>query len=221
MFINGLFSILTISLTKEVALTEYLPIISSFILAFSFMPMLNKVRKNRSVSGLSLLMMSFGVAQSIYFIAFNLFFERYYMVLPFVVTGMLSSLILYYFRYDAAAKQRKQLLYMLLFSVAPLLLASPYVDADSLLIALTYVGLVMSSIRVMPQTYKTLRSGDVSNLSARYFMLQLLAGCFGLTAELYMAAPSVSHILNFVMILLTNAAQLACIQYYRHRPAMA
>jgi len=31
----------------------------------------------------------------------------------------------------------------------------------------------------------------------------------------------VSHILTFVMILLTNAAQLGCIQYYKSRPAMA
>ena len=201
----------------------YLPILSVFILVFSFLPLLNKIIKNRSVSGVSLLMMTFGLAQSVYFISYNLYFARFYIALPFFATGLLSGLILYFFaRYNAAKRQKLQLLGMLSFSLLPfLLLLNPNLDTASVLNGLTYVGLIMSSVRVMPQTYKTLRSGDVSNLSARYFMLQLLAGCFGLTAELYMAAPSVSHILNFVMILLTNAAQLACIQYYRHRPAMA
>jgi len=73
----------------------------------------------------------------------------------------------------------------------------------------------------MPQTYKTLRSGDISNLSARYFSLQFIAGLCGLFAELAMATPSTSHILTFVMILLTNAAQLGCIQYYKMRPVAA
>ncbi|MBB1504824.1 PQ-loop repeat-containing protein [Pseudoalteromonas sp. SG41-1] len=147
-------------------MAHYLPILSSFILVFSFLPLLNKIRKNRSVSGLSLLMMAFGVAQSVYFITYNLYFERFYMVLPFV-------------------------------------------------------GLIMSSVRVMPQTYKTLRSGDISNLSSRYFSLQFIAGVCGLFAELAMAAPSTSHVLTFVMILLTNAAQLGCIQYYKMRPVAA
>ncbi|WP_350628855.1 PQ-loop domain-containing transporter, partial [Pseudoalteromonas sp. CAL260-MNA-CIBAN-0059] len=43
-------------------MAHYLPILSSFILVFSFLPLLNKIRKNRSVSGLSLLMMTFGLA---------------------------------------------------------------------------------------------------------------------------------------------------------------
>ena len=201
---------------------DYLPIVSSLILVFSFWPLINKVRRNRSVSGLSLLMMSFGVAQSSYFIAYNLFFDRLFMVLPFVVTGALSSLILYYFvRYDSDEKQRRQLTIMLLCSVLPFgMLLLPNTDAASLLNGLTYVGLVMSSIRVMPQTYKTIKSGDVSNLSARYFSLQFIAGLTGLSAELHMTQVSVAHILTFVMILLTNAAQLACIHYYR-RPALA
>ncbi|MEO2268910.1 PQ-loop domain-containing transporter [Pseudoalteromonas sp. YIC-656] len=203
-------------------MAELLPVLSCFILAFSFLPMLKKIRKNRSVSGLSLLMMSFGVAQSAYFISFNIFFERYYMVLPFMVTGMLSGLILYYFiRYDASESQRRQIISMLACSLLPFtLLFSDMFSVEQLLSGLTYVGLVMSSIRVMPQTYKTLRSGDVSNLSARYFMLQFVAGLCGLAAELAMATPSVSHVLTFVMILLTNAAQLGCIQYYRLRPVM-
>lgn len=201
---------------------DYLPIVSSLILVFSFWPLINKVRRNRSVSGLSLLMMSFGVAQSSYFIAYNLFFDRLFMVLPFVVTGALSALILYYFvRYNSDEKQRRQLAIMLLCSVLPFgLLLLPNTDAASLLNGLTYVGLVMSSVRVMPQTYKTIKSGDVSNLSARYFSLQFIAGLTGLSAELNMAQVSVAHVLTFVMILLTNAAQLACIHYYR-RPALA
>ncbi|TLX48960.1 hypothetical protein C1E24_00175 [Pseudoalteromonas phenolica] len=201
---------------------DYLPIVSSLILVFSFWPLINKVRRNRSVSGLSLMMMSFGVAQSSYFIAYNLFFDRLFMVLPFVVTGALSALILYYFvRYNSDEKQRRQLAIMLLCSVLPFgLLLLPNTDAASLLNGLTYVGLVMSSVRVMPQTYKTIKSGDVSNLSARYFSLQLIAGLTGLSAELHMAQVSVAHVLTFVMILLTNAAQLACIHYYR-RPALA
>lgn len=201
----------------------FLPLISSFILAFSFWPLLNKIRKNRSVSGVSLVMMSFGVAQSTYFIAYNLYFERFYMVLPFVVTGMLSALILYFFLlYDACQKQRRQLVVMLTASLLPfLLLFSEQYQASVVLNWLTYVGLVMSSIRVMPQTYKTLKSGDISNLSARYFCLQLVAGSCGLAAELIMIAPSTSHIMTFVMILLTNTAQLACIQYYKLRPAIA
>ncbi|MFY8274549.1 PQ-loop domain-containing transporter [Pseudoalteromonas sp. SSDWG2] len=204
-------------------MAEYLPLLAAFIVLFSFLPMLSKIRKNRSVAGLSLLMMSFGVAQSIYFIAFNLFFARYYMVLPFVVTGFFSSVILYYFlRYDANDAQRTQLFSILGCSFVPLaLFFSDLVSQADLLSGLTYIGLVMSSIRVMPQTYKTLKSGDVSNLSARYFMLQFVAGGCGLAAELSMATPSVSHILTFVMILLTNAAQLGCIQYYRLRPALA
>ncbi|NMM40609.1 PQ-loop repeat-containing protein [Pseudoalteromonas arctica] len=204
-------------------MAHYLPILSSFILVFSFLPLLNKIRKNRSVSGLSLLMMTFGVAQSIYFIAFNLFFERYYMVLPFVVTGCLSGLILYYFaRYNAKTREQIQLAAMLGFSLLPfLLLVNPQLETANVLTGLTFVGLIMSSVRVMPQTYKTLRSGDISNLSARYFSLQFIAGVCGLFAELAMAAPSISHLLTFVMILLTNAAQLGCIQYYKMRPVAA
>ncbi|GMM85458.1 hypothetical protein [Pseudoalteromonas sp. MTN2-4] len=201
---------------------DYLPIASSLILVFSFWPLINKVRRNRSVSGLSLMMMSFGVAQSSYFIAYNLFFDRLFMVLPFGVTGALSAQILYYFvRYNSDEKQRKQLAIILLCSVLPFgLLLLPNTDAASLLNGLTYVGLVMSSVRVMPQTYKTIKSGDVSNLSARYFSLQFIAGLTGLSAELHMTQVSVAHVLTFVMILLTNAAQLACIHYYR-RPALA
>ncbi|KTF13685.1 SemiSWEET family transporter [Pseudoalteromonas sp. H105] len=201
-------------------MAHYLPILSSFILVFSFLPLLNKIRKNRSVSGLSLLMMTFGVAQSTYFITYNVYFERFYMVLPFVVTGGLSGLILYYFaRYNAKREQRIQLTAMLGFSLLPfLLLLNPQLEAAQVLTWLTFVGLIMSSVRVMPQTYKTLRSGDISNLSARYFSLQFIAGLCGLFAELAMAIPSTSHILTFVMILLTNAAQLGCIQYYKMRP---
>ena len=201
---------------------DYLPIVSSLILVFSFWPLINKVRRNRSVSGLSLLMMSFGVAQSSYFIAYNLFFDRWFMVLPFLVTGVLSTLILYYFvRYNSDEKQRRQLAIMLMSSVLPFgLLLLPNTDAASLLNGLTYMGLVMSSVRVMPQTYKTIKSGDVSNLSARYFSLQFIAGLTGLSAELHMTQVSVAHVLTFVMILLTNAAQLVCIHYYR-RPALA
>ncbi|HCV01349.1 hypothetical protein L1264_19600 [Pseudoalteromonas sp. APAL1] len=204
-------------------MAHLLPVISCFILAFSFYPLLNKIRKNRSVSGVSLLMMSFGVAQSVYFITYNLFFQRFYMALPFIVTGTLSALILYYFaRYNAARAQRLQLVGLLLLSMIPFsLLLSPSLETATVLNWLTYVGLVMSSIRVMPQTYKTIKSGDISNLSARYFSLQFVAGSCGLAAELAMATPSVSHILTFVMILLTNAAQLGCIQYYKSRPAMA
>lgn len=204
-------------------MAHYLPILSSFILVFSFLPLLNKIRKNRSVSGLSLLMMTFGVAQSTYFITYNVYFERFYMVLPFVVTGGLSGLILYYFaRYNAKREQRIQLAAMLGFSLLPfLLLLNPLLEAAQVLTWLTFVGLIMSSVRVMPQTYKTLRSGDISNLSARYFSLQFIAGLCGLFAELAMAIPSTSHILTFVMILLTNAAQLGCIQYYKMRPVAA
>lgn len=203
-------------------MAHYLPILSSFILVFSFLPLLNKIRKNRSVSGLSLLMMSFGVAQSVYFITYNLYFERFYMVLPFVVTGSLSGLILYYFaRYNAKKRERIQLSAMLGFSLLPfLLLLNPELETAKVLTWLTFVGLVMSSVRVMPQTYKTLRSGDISNLSARYFSLQFIAGLCGLFAELAMTEPSTSHILTFVMILLTNAAQLGCIQYYKTRPVI-
>lgn len=201
-------------------MAHFLPVLSSFILVFSFLPLLNKIRKNRSVSGLSLLMMTFGVAQSTYFIAFNLYFERFYMALPFVVTGILSGSILYYFaRYNAERKERIQLLCMLAFSLIPFtLLANPALDTARVLTWLTFVGLVMSSVRVMPQTYKTIRSGDISNLSARYFSLQFIAGICGLFAEFAMATQSIAHILTFVMILLTNAAQLGCIQYYKMRP---
>ncbi|KAF7767709.1 hypothetical protein PCIT_a3787 [Pseudoalteromonas citrea] len=190
---------------------------------FSFLPLVKKIRKNRSVSGLSLLMMSFGVAQSSYFIAYNVFFDRLFMMLPFVVTGMLSSLILYYFvRYNACSQQRRQLAMMLGFSVLPfLLLLSPLVAAAELFTWLTFVGLIMSSLRVMPQTYKTIKSKDVANLSAGYFSLQFLAGVVGLSAELNMAQVSVAHLMTFVMILLTNAAQMGCISYYRRRPSVA
>lgn len=209
--------------TNEVVVAHYLPVLSVFILTFSFLPLLKKIKKNRSVSGVSLLMMTFGVAQSVYFIIYNVFFERYYMALPFVVTGCLSGLILYYFaRYNAQRSQRLQLVAMLGFSLLPfLLLLNPQLETAQVLTWLTFVGLIMSSVRVMPQTYKTLRSGDISNLSARYFSLQFLAGVCGLFAELAMAVPSTSHILTFVMILLTNAAQLGCIQYYKMRPVAA
>ncbi|WP_409424198.1 MULTISPECIES: hypothetical protein [unclassified Pseudoalteromonas] len=201
----------------------YLPILSVFILIFSFLPLLNKIIKNRSVSGVSLLMMTFGLAQSVYFISYNLYFSRFYIALPFFATGFLSGLILYFFvRYNAAKRQKLQLLGMLSFSLLPfLLLLNPNLDTAAVLNGLTYVGLIMSSVRVMPQTYKTLRTGDISNLSARYFSLQFIAGICGLFAELAMPVQSISHILMFVMILLTNAVQFACMQYYRVRPVLA
>ncbi|KTF15949.1 SemiSWEET family transporter [Pseudoalteromonas carrageenovora] len=204
-------------------MAHYLPILSSFILVFSFLPLLNKIRKNRSVSGLSLLMMTFGLAQSLYFITYNIYFERFYIALPFFVTGALSSLILYFFaRYNAKKTERMQLIAMLSFSLLPFaLLLNPNLDTAAVLNGLTYVGLVMSSVRVMPQTYKTLRSGNISNLSARYFSLQFIAGICGLTVELSMAVPSTSHVLMFIMLLLTNAVQFACMQYYKIRPVMA
>lgn len=204
-------------------MAHYLPILSSFILVFSFLPLLNKIRKNRSVSGLSLLMMTFGLAQSLYFITYNIYFERFYIALPFFVTGALSSLILYFFaRYNAKKTERMQLIAMLSFSLLPFaLLLNPNLDTATVLNGLTYVGLVMSSVRVMPQTYKTLRSGNISNLSARYFSLQFIAGICGLTVELSMAVPSTSHVLMFIMLLLTNAVQFACMQYYKIRPVMA
>ncbi|MEJ2912079.1 PQ-loop domain-containing transporter [Pseudoalteromonas sp. C12FD-1] len=204
-------------------MAHYLPILSAFILVFSFLPLLSKIRKNRSVSGLSLLMMTFGLAQSLYFITYNIYFERYFIALPFFVTGALSGLILYYFaRYNAAKAERIQLVAMLGFSLLPfLLLLNKSLETSSVLNALTYVGLVMSSVRVMPQTYKTLRSGNISNLSARYFSLQFVAGMCGLFVELSSVMPSTSHILMFVMLLLTNAVQFACMQYYKMRPAMA
>ncbi|TMP03286.1 hypothetical protein CWC11_14445 [Pseudoalteromonas sp. S3178] len=204
-------------------MAHYLPILSSFILVFSFLPLLNKIRKNRSVSGLSLLMMTFGLAQSLYFITYNIYFERFYIALPFFVTGALSSLILYFFaRYNAKKTERMQLFAMLSFSLLPFaLLLNPNLDTAAVLNGLTYVGLVMSSVRVMPQTYKTLRSGNISNLSARYFSLQFIAGICGLTVELSMAVPSTSHVLMFIMLLLTNAVQFACMQYYKIRPVMA
>ena len=204
-------------------MAHYLPILSSFILLFSFLPLLNKIRKNRSVSGLSLLMMTFGVAQSLYFITYNIYFERYFIALPFFVTGVLSGLILYFFaRYNAAKQEGLQLILMLGFSLMPFsLLLSPNFDTAWVLNALTYVGLVMSSVRVMPQTYKTLRTGDVSNLSARYFSLQFIAGICGLVVELTNTTPSTSHLLMFIMLLLTNAVQFGCMQYYKMRPIMA
>ncbi|MFL3651267.1 MAG: SemiSWEET family transporter [Pseudoalteromonas sp.] len=204
-------------------MAHYLPILSSFILVFSFLPLLNKIRKNRSVSGLSLLMMTFGLAQSLYFITYNIYFERFYIALPFFVTGALSSLILYFFaRYNAKKTERMQLIAMLSFSLLPFaLLLNPNLDTAAVLNGLTYVGLVMSSVRVMPQTYKTLRSGNISNLSARYFSLQFIAGICGLTVELSMAVPSTSHVLMFIMLLLTNAVQFVCMQYYKIRPVMA
>ncbi len=215
--------LINIYVTSEVALAHYLPILSSFILVFSFLPLLNKIRKNRSVSGLSLLMMTFGLAQSLYFITYNIYFERFYIALPFIVTGALSGLILYFFaRYNAAKRERVQLFTMLGFSLLPFsLLLNSSLDTATVLSALTYVGLVMSSVRVMPQTYKTLRTGNVSNLSARYFSLQFIAGICGLVVELTTAAPSTAHLLMFIMLLLTNAVQFGCMQYYRMRPVMA
>ena len=120
----------------------YLPILSVFILVFSFLPLLNKIIKNRSVSGVSLLMMTFGLAQSVYFISYNLYFARFYIALPFFATGLLSGLILYFFaRYNAAKRQKLQLLGMLSFSLLPfLLLLNPNLDTATVLNGLTYVG---------------------------------------------------------------------------------
>jgi uncharacterized protein with PQ loop repeat len=208
---------------REASLIHYLPIFSAFILVFSFLPLLNKIRKNRSVSGVSLLMMTFGLSQSLYFITYNIYFERFYITLPFIVTGALSTLILYFFaRYNAAKKERIQLFSMLGLSLAPfLLLMNSQFETAEILNGLTYVGLVMSSVRVMPQTYKTLRSGNISNLSARYFSFQCVAGFCGLAVELSMAMPSTSHVLMFVMLLLTNIVQFGCMQYYKMRPMLA
>ncbi|TMN89928.1 PQ-loop domain-containing transporter, partial [Pseudoalteromonas sp. S558] len=108
------------------------------------------------------------------------------------VRAALSGLILYFFaRFNAAKRERTQLVVMIAFSLLPFsLLLNSTLDTAMVLNALTYVGLVMSSVRVMPQTYKTLRTGNVSNLSARYFSLQFIAGICGLVVELSNAAPS-------------------------------
>jgi len=184
------------NVTSEVCFGVLFAYFVRFILVFSFLPLLNKIIKNRSVSGVSLLMMTFGLAQSVYFISYNLYFSRFYIALPFFATGLLSGLILYFFaRYNAAKRQKLQLLGMLSFSLLPfLLLLNPNLDTAVVLNGLTYVGLIMSSVRVMPQTYKTLRTGNISNLSARYFSLQFIAGICGLFAELAMPVQSTSHI---------------------------
>lgn len=64
-------------------------IIATILLTVSFLPLLVKIIKNKNSQGVSPVMMLMGSIQSLLFIIHDVYFERYIMIVPFLVIGLL------------------------------------------------------------------------------------------------------------------------------------
>ncbi|STX50994.1 Uncharacterised protein [Legionella busanensis] len=69
--------------------TNLLLIIATILLILSFLPLLIKIIKNKNSQGVSPVMMLMGSTQSLLFIIYDIYFERYIMVFPFSAIGLL------------------------------------------------------------------------------------------------------------------------------------
>lgn len=58
---------------------------ASFLLFISFVPLIRRMIKTKSSEGVSAWMLIFGLVQSISFITYDLYFQRYSMAIPFVI----------------------------------------------------------------------------------------------------------------------------------------
>lgn len=75
-----------------------LPYAASFFLFISFIPLVYRMVQTKSSEGVSFMMMVFGVIQSISFIIYDVYFERYSMVIPFTVLAFFFGGSLYLIR---------------------------------------------------------------------------------------------------------------------------
>ncbi|WP_131782824.1 SemiSWEET family transporter [Legionella gresilensis] len=69
--------------------TNLLLIVATVLLTASFLPLLVKIIKNKNSQGVSPVMMLMGSTQSLLFIIYDIYFERYIMVFPFLTIGLL------------------------------------------------------------------------------------------------------------------------------------
>ncbi|WED43323.1 PQ-loop domain-containing transporter [Legionella cardiaca] len=80
-----------------------------------------------------------------------------------------------------------------------------------------YFGLLCGALRVLPQTYKTLRTKEISNISLSFFSCHFFAGICGLIYELItITSFSIAHFLFFCMVILTNAIQITYTLYLQY-----
>lgn len=73
---------------------NYLLYAASFFLMFSFFPLLLRIFKTKSSIGVSSSMMLLGLIQSLCFISYDVYFERYTMVIPFAILAVFFGLSL-------------------------------------------------------------------------------------------------------------------------------
>ncbi|STX50993.1 Uncharacterised protein [Legionella busanensis] len=84
------------------------------------------------------------------------------------------------------------------------------------IITLSYIGLLLGASRCLPQTWLTIKSKNVNNISVIYFICHFFAGWCGLIYEIQVAAYSIAHVLFFIMIIITNAVQIIYVIIYRY-----
>lgn len=75
-------------------------------------------------------------------------------------------------------------------------------------IIISWIGLLCGAFRVIPQTYKTIKTNNIKNLSLSYFVCHLLAGILGGIYEINQIELSKAHLGFFIMVVVTNAGQI-------------
>ncbi|KTC78203.1 PQ-loop domain-containing transporter [Legionella brunensis] len=86
---------------------------------------------------------------------------------------------------------------------------------DFIFNSICYFGLICGALRVLPQTYKTLRTKEIDNISLSFFTCHFFAGICGLIYEFTAIKPSIPHFLFFCMVILTNFMQTAYTLYLK------
>lgn len=79
---------------------------------------------------------------------------------------------------------------------------------DELVIIISWIGLTCGALRVVPQTYVTVKTGNIQNLSIWYFVCHLIAGSLGFIYEINQLSLSTAHLGFFIMVILTNLLQI-------------
>lgn len=85
---------------------------------------------------------------------------------------------------------------------------------SALIIVLSYIGFILGASRCLPQTWLTIKSKNVDNLSLIYFICHFFAGWCGFIYEMQVEVYSIAHLLFFIMIISTNAVQVIYVMSY-------
>lgn len=85
---------------------------------------------------------------------------------------------------------------------------------ENLINFIGFLGFICGALRVVPQTYLTIKSKVTKNLSYLYFSMHLFAGCCGFLYEC-LTHVNIFNLLFFIMIIFTNALQIGYMYYLR------